>query len=90
MALITSISGIRGTIGSGDNNLNPENFLNYCLSFGEMIKRSKKSKKTKIVVGRDARISGEGFLNISINSLIFLGIDVVDLGLATTPTVEIA
>ena len=90
MPLISSISGIRGTIGSGDDNLNPQNFLNFCLSFGEFIKETKKNKKAKIVVGRDGRISGESFINLVINSLIFLGIDVVDIGLASTPTVEIA
>lgn len=90
MPLISSISGIRGTIGSSDDNLNPQNFLNFCLSFGEFIKETKKNKKAKIVVGRDGRISGESFINLVINSLIFLGIDVVDIGLASTPTVEIA
>lgn len=90
MALITSISGIRGTIGSGEDNLNPQNFINFALAFGEFIKKTKKGKKAKIVIGRDGRISGKSFIDLTINSLLFLGIDVVDIDLASTPTVEIA
>lgn len=90
MALISSISGIRGTIGPGDDNLNPVNFLNFVLAFGEFLKKKSKDKKIKVVVGRDGRMSGEMFLSLAVNSLISLGIDVVDIDLASTPTVEIA
>ncbi len=90
MALITSISGIRGTVGSGDSNLNPLNFINFVLAFGESLKRKNKGRKTKIVLGRDGRISGEMFLSLATQSLISLGIDVLNINLASTPTVEIA
>lgn len=90
MALITSISGIRGTLGSGDNNLNSINFSNFVLAFGEYLKRKNKGKKIKVVLGRDGRISGEMFLNLAVQNLISLGIDVLNIDLASTPTVEIA
>jgi phosphomannomutase len=90
MALITSISGIRGTVGAGDKNLNPLNFANFVLAFGEKLKRDNKGRKIKVVLGRDGRISGQMFLNLAIQSLISLGIDVLNIDLASTPTVEIA
>lgn len=90
MALITSISGIRGTLGPGENNLNPLNFTNFVLAFGEKLKRENKGKKIKVVLGRDGRISGQMFLNLAIQSLISLGIDVLNVDLVSTPTVEIA
>ncbi len=90
MALITSISGIRGTIGSGENNLNTANFINFVLAFGEYLKRKNKKKKIKIVLGRDGRISGEMFLNLAVWSLVSMGVDVVNIDLVSTPTVEIA
>ena len=89
MTLIKSISGIRGTIGGkpGDN-LTPLDVTKFTAAYGTMLLRSGKIKK--VVVGRDARISGSMISSIVVNTLIGLGIDVVDLGLSTTPTVEIA
>lgn len=89
MALIKSISGIRGTIGgrTGDN-LTPVDVVKFSAAFGSWIK--KKSGSTKIVIGRDARPSGEMVNSLVVSTLQGLGIDVVDLGLSTTPTVEMA
>ncbi len=91
MALIKSISGIRGTIGGRpDEGLTPLDVVKFTSAYGTWIKNRSQEKKVKIVVGRDARISGamvEGLVNAT---LIGLGIDVVNLGLSTTPTVEIA
>lgn len=89
MTLIKSISGIRGTIGGqpGDT-LSPIDVVKFSAAFGHWV--LKNSGKNKIVIGRDARLSGEMVKNIVIGTLQSLGIDVVDLGLATTPTVEIA
>ncbi len=91
MTLIKSISGIRGTIGGvpGDG-LTPLDIVKFTAAYGSWIKKNASSEKIKIVVGRDARISGEMVRNICIGTLQGLGIDVVDLGLSTTPTVEIA
>ena len=93
MALIKSISGIRGTIGGvpGDS-LTAIDVVKFTASFGNIIaeRREDKSNPTKIVVGRDGRISGEMINQLVINTLISLGVNVVDLGLSTTPTVEIA
>ena len=88
MTLIKSISGIRGTIGgkAGDA-LTPIDIAKFTLAFGTILKQ-KEAKK--IVVGRDARISGEMVHHIVIGNLLGIGLDVVDLGLATTPTVEMA
>lgn len=89
MALIKSISGIRGTIGGkpGDN-LTPVDVVKFTAAFGSIISAGK--DKTKIVVGRDGRISGAMVQSLVVNTLAGLGIDVVDLGLSTTPTVEVA
>ncbi len=89
MALIKSISGIRGTIGGaiGDN-LTPLDVVKFAAAFGAWLKN--KSKSTKVVIGRDARPSGEMVSNLVTATLQGLGINVVDLGLSTTPTVEIA
>src|SRR5690606_40237903 len=89
MTLIKSISGIRGTIGGkpGDA-LTPIDIVKFTAAFGTFIKR--RSGVNKIVVGRDARISGEMVRNLVVGTLQSIGIDVVDLGLSTTPTVEIA
>ncbi|HEX7844518.1 MAG TPA: phosphoglucosamine mutase [Chitinophagaceae bacterium] len=89
MALIKSISGIRGTIGGkpGDN-LTPVDVVKFTAAFGTIISEGKKS--AKIVVGRDGRISGEMIQSLVMNTLTGLGIDVIDLGLSTTPTVEVA
>lgn len=89
MTLIKSISGIRGTIGgaAGDA-LTPVDIVKFSAAFGSMIKADK--KKCKIIVGRDARISGDMVNRLVTGTLISIGIDVIDLGLSTTPTVEVA
>lgn len=89
MALIKSISGIRGTIGGqpGDN-LTPVDIVKFAAAFGTIISKDKKA--TRIVIGRDGRISGAMVQELVVNTLIALGIDVIDLGLSTTPTVEVA
>ena len=88
MSLIKSISGIRGTIGGkpGDN-LSPLDVVKFTAAFGTMLLSS---GNNKVVIGRDGRISGPLVSNLVCNTLIALGIDVVDLGLSTTPTVEVA
>lgn len=89
MALIKSISGIRGTIGGKPGeNLTPVDIVKYTASFGSIIAGKKKSPK--IVVGRDGRISGAMVRDLVVSTLSGLGIDVIDLGLSTTPTVELA
>lgn len=91
MALIKSISGIRGTIGGKvDENLTPIDIVESISAYGTWLKYKNRNKKLKIVIGRDARISGEMVENICIGTLQGLGIDVVNIGLSTTPTVEIA
>lgn len=91
MTLIKSISGIRGTIGGnvGDN-LTPLDAVKYAAAYGTFLIQNSTKNKLKVVVGRDARISGPMIHNLVTNTLIGLGIDVIDLGLSTTPTVEIA
>jgi len=91
MTLIKSISGIRGTIGGpvGDG-LNPLDIVRFTAAYATQIKASKQTKSTKIVVGRDARISGEMVNQLVIGTLLGMGFDVVNIGLATTPTTEIA
>ena len=92
MALIKSISGIRGTIGGkpGDG-LSPLDIVKFTAAFGTwLINKSAKNKKHSIVIGRDARISGEMVQNLVAGTLKGLGIDVVYLGLSTTPTVEMS
>ncbi len=89
MTLIKSISGIRGTIGgSPGDNLTPIDIVEWAAAFGTWVLQ--KIGKNKIVVGRDGRISGEIVMDLVIRTLQSLGIDVIDLGLSTTPTVEIA
>ena len=90
MTLIKSISGIRGTIGGeyGDN-LTPIDAVNFGCAYGQWILNRNLNKKLKVVIGRDARISGKMIQNFVQNSLISMGIDVIDLGLSTTPTVEL-
>ncbi|MGV3704294.1 MAG: phosphoglucosamine mutase [Arcticibacter sp.] len=89
MTLIKSISGIRGTIGgkSGDA-LTPVDILKFTAAYGKWI--AQKTGKNKIVIGRDARISGEMVRNLIAGTLQSIGMDVIDLGLSTTPTVEVA
>ena len=91
MTLIKSISGIRGTIGGEpDNNLTPLDLVKFASAYGSWIKEQSSNKAVKIVIGRDARLSGAMVEAIVVNSLIALGIDVINLGLSTTPTVELA
>lgn len=93
MALIKSISGIRGTIGGNyGNDLTPQDIVECTAAFGTWILKNRpdQTRKAKVIVGRDARMSGEMVSQLVVNTLISLGIDIVDLGLSTTPTVEIA
>lgn len=93
VALIKSISGIRGTIGGKPGeSLTAIDVVKFTASYGNIIaeRREDKSQTTKIVVGRDGRISGEMVSQLVINTLISLGVNVIDLELSTTPTVEIA
>ena len=89
MTLIKSISGIRGTIGgkSGEN-LTPIDIVRFTSSYARFISNQKNSSKV-IVIGRDARISGEMLTNIVSGTLIGCGFNVLDIGLSTTPTVEV-
>ncbi|HEY6914525.1 MAG TPA: phosphoglucosamine mutase, partial [Paludibacter sp.] len=91
MTLIKSISGIRGTIGGpvGDG-LNPLDIVRFTAAYATQIKASKQTESTKIVVGRDARISGEMVNQLVIGTLLGMGFDVVNIGFATTPTTELA
>lgn len=86
MALMKSISGIRGTIGGkpGDN-LTPVDIVKFTAAYGTILGKGK-----KVIVGRDGRMSGEMVRSLVVNTLIALGLDVIDLGLSTTPTVEMA
>lgn len=89
LALIKSISGIRGTIGGkADEALTPIDIVKYSAAFGSMIMENTNNKK--IIVGRDGRISGEMVRNLVCTTLQALGMEVIDLGLSTTPTVEMA
>lgn len=91
MTLIKSISGIRGTIGGApENGLTPIDIVRFTSAYGAWIKNRTTSRDTKIVIGRDARVSGEMVRNLVVGSLQGMGIDVIDLGLSTTPTVEVA
>ncbi|HAN19579.1 MAG: phosphoglucosamine mutase [Bacteroidetes bacterium GWC2_33_15] len=91
MTLIKSISGIRGTIGgkAGDG-LSPLDTVKFVSAYAQWIINNTKDKKRKVVVGRDARISGEMVNHVVVGTLMGMGIDVIDIGLATTPTTEIA
>ena len=89
MTLIKSISGIRGTIGGREGEgLTPLDIVKFTAAFGYLCGEQSESKK--IVIGRDARISGQMVSNIVASTLQSIGFDVIDLGLSTTPTVEIA
>ena len=91
MTLIKSISGIRGTIGGNPGqNLTPVDIVESISAYGSWLKTNHINKKLKVVIGRDARISGEMVENICVGTLQAMGIDVVNIGLSTTPTVEIA
>ncbi len=91
MTLIKSISGIRGTIGGkpGDG-LSPMDIVKFASAYGTWIIANNPSDTSTVVIGRDARLSGEMVNNIVCGTLVGLGINVVDLGLSTTPTVEVA
>ena len=91
MSLIKSISGIRGTIGgrTGDT-LNPLDIVKFTTAYATFIRKSGQSKSNVIVVGRDARISGEMVKDIVCGTLMGVGYDVINIGLATTPTTELA
>ena len=91
MTLIKSISGIRGTIGgmAGDT-LNPLDIVKFTSAYATFIRKSAKADSNKIVVGRDARISGEMVRSVVCGTLMGMGYDVIDIGLATTPTTELA
>jgi phosphomannomutase len=88
VTLIKSISGIRGTIGgTPGNSLTPVDVVRYASAFGTWVK---KRRGKKVVIGRDARLSGEMVSTLVANTLKGLGLDVIDVGLSTTPTVELA
>ena len=91
MTLIKSISGIRGTIGGKVNDgLTPIDAVKFAAAYGTWIIQQSSTKKVKVAIGRDARISGPMISDLVVSTLIGLGIDVINLGLSTTPTVEIA
>lgn len=91
MTLIKSISGIRGTIGGAvDQGLTPIDAVKFAAAYGTWLKDRNKGQRLKVVIGRDARLSGEMISNLVVATLVGLGIDVVNLGLSTTPTVEVA
>ena len=91
MTLIKSISGIRGTIGGKiDQNLTPIDIVKFTSAYAQWIKNKSNKSKIKLVIGRDARISGEMVTNLVSGTLLGMGVDVIDLELSTTPTVEIA
>ena len=91
MPLINSIAGIRGTIGGKvGNNLTPIEISLFTSAYGSYLKKINSKKKIKIVVGRDARVTGNLIKPIVINTLLFLGIDIIDIDLASTPTVAIS
>lgn len=91
MTLIKSISGIRGTIGGKvDEALTPIDAVKFGAAYGTWLKSRNAGQKVKVVIGRDARISGPMISDLVVSTLVGLGIDVVNLGLSTTPTVEVA
>jgi len=91
MTLIKSISGIRGTIGGKVNDaLTPIDAVKFAAAYGTWLQQQNPGKRLKVVIGRDARISGPMIATLVQQTLIGLGIDVIDLGLSTTPTVEMA
>jgi len=91
MTLIKSISGIRGTIGGKpEENLTPIDAVKFAAAYGTYIRSQSAGDALTIVIGRDARLSGSMIQNLVVNTLIGMGIDVIDLDLSTTPTVEMA
>tara|TARA_A100001011_G_scaffold191614_1_gene200297 strand:+ start:2444 stop:3829 length:1386 start_codon:yes stop_codon:yes gene_type:complete len=90
MTLIKSISGIRGTIGGSiENNLTPIDAVNFGCAYAKWLIKKKSKSKNKVIIGRDARVSGKMIQNLVQSSLLSMGINVIDLGLSTTPTVEL-
>ena len=91
MTLIKSISGIRGTIGGnvGDN-LTPIDAVKFAAAYGVWLKSYRNEESLTVVVGRDARLSGHMIQSLVMQTLVGLGIDIIDLDLSTTPTVEVA
>ena len=91
MTLIKSISGIRGTIGGKvDQGLTPIDAVKFAAAYGTWLKNRNAGQRLKVVIGRDARISGQMISDLVVSTLVGLGIDVINLGLSTTPTVEVA
>ena len=91
MTLIKSISGIRGTIGGHpENNLTPLDAVKFAAAYGRYMQSQSKELKLTIVIGRDARISWRNDSEFVMQTLVGMGIDIIDLGLSTTPTVEMA
>ncbi|RNC87217.1 MAG: phosphoglucosamine mutase [Winogradskyella sp.] len=91
MTLIKSISGIRGTIGGKvEENLTPIDAVKFAAAYGTWLKNQRQKDNYRVVVGRDARISGEMIQSLVMQTLVGMGIHVIDLGLSTTPTVEVA
>ncbi|MFZ3273982.1 MAG: phosphoglucosamine mutase [Lutibacter sp.] len=91
MSLIKSISGIRGTIGGQVNtNLTPIDTVKFAAAYGMWLKNHTNKKELTVILGRDARISGKMVSSLVANTLVGLGINVTDIGLSTTPTVELA
>ena len=91
MTLIKSISGIRGTIGGNPGeNLTPVDIVKFATAYASLVKANKVNERAKVVIGRDARLSGQMVQSIFQSTLLGSGIDVIDLGLSTTPTVEFA
>lgn len=91
MTLIKSISGIRGTIGGNvGENLTPIDAVKFASAYGTFLKKQSGKEKLTVVIGRDARISGPMIHQLVMQTLVGLGINVIDLGLSTTPTVEVA
>lgn len=91
MTLIKSISGIRGTIGGNvGENLTPIDAVKFASAYGTFLKNSLQKDKLTVVIGRDARISGPMIHQLVMQTLVGLGINIIDLGLSTTPTVEVA
>jgi phosphomannomutase len=91
MSLIKSISGIRGTIGGEvTNNLTPIDTVKFAAAYGMWLKNQSKNENLTVIIGRDARISGKMVSSLVANTLVGLGINIIDIGLSTTPTVEVA
>ncbi|MDE7091336.1 MAG: hypothetical protein K2O53_06390 [Bacteroidales bacterium] len=91
MTLIKSVSGIRGTVGgrTGDN-LTPLDAVKFTTAYAAFLKQRFPGRRLKVVVGRDARISGPMVQSLVNGTLMGMGVDVVDLGLTTTPTIELS